>query len=120
MTDTLAQAIDKASQTQKALVSATAPGKPLDLKELVRLRSQFQHDMLAISNLARADQNLRSDPARFSEFRSRQSEISNELSNHQAKWMMKDIEQNRTDYEIATQSLRASQERFFAWAKNFI
>ncbi|MEL7188396.1 MAG: hypothetical protein AAGK17_02500 [Pseudomonadota bacterium] len=120
MTESLREAIEKASTTQKALVAVTAENEAFDQRKLIKLRSQYQHDMLAISRLLREDNGLRAEPMRFNEFKARLKTTQDELSQHQAKWLIREIENDRSGYERATRALRSSQEAFFKWAIELI
>ena len=120
MTESLREAIEKASRTQKALVAVTANSGTFDQRELIKLRSQYQHDMLAISQIVREDKSLRSSMPKFNEFKTRLQAMQDELSQHQAKWMIRDIENDRPGYERATLALRNSQENFFKWGLGLV
>ncbi|MEL7199069.1 MAG: hypothetical protein AAGL10_12215 [Pseudomonadota bacterium] len=117
MTENLRSAIEKAELTQKSLIALTSQETTFDQRELARLRSLLQHDMLAISRLSREDEDLRSDRSRFAEFKERQNAVHSELSQHQAQWLIPQIEKDRAGYEKATRQIRKSQEDFFIWAK---
>lgn len=120
MSDDLRSAIDQARQTQRALIEATSAGDAFDQKELVRLRSQFQQDMLAISQQSRSDPKLNADMARANEFAKRHRETQDMLSRHQSKWLLHEIERDRQGYEDATTALRKAQDEYFKWAKSYL
>lgn len=112
--------MDKASSTRKQLVALTANGKGIDHRELIKLRSQFQRDMLAIAQLAREDHGLKAKPELFSEFRDKHNAACTDLSQHQAQWMMHNIDKDRAGYEADTDKLRQSHNEFFKWAAKVI
>jgi len=120
MSADLHSAIDQAQETQRALIAATSKGGTFDQKELVRLRSQFQRDMLAISQQSRSDAWLNANPGRANEFAKRHRETQDMLSRHQSKWMLREIEQNPQGYQAATAELRKAQDEYFVWAKRYL
>ena len=112
--------VQSAQRTQNALIQATGSSASYDAKELVRLRGQFQSDMLAISNASRRDATIGSIGASSDVFRKRHQEMQNRLSAHQADWMLYQIDADWEGYQRATSELKKAQEEYFEWAIEFL
>ncbi|WP_432200747.1 hypothetical protein ACRAQ7_00230 [Erythrobacter sp. W53] len=117
MANTVVEAIVELEEIQSKLSQTVSQGGEMDARELTKLRSSFSMGLLRLGTQARDDSAFASDRDRLAAFNSRHREVQNELSRHQAEWMLSKIAEQPENYRDATQKLKINQQDFFVWTK---
>lgn len=117
MTNTLISAIEQLENMQDRLSKVVAGDDDINARELTKLRSGFSMGLLQLGRQASEARAFAADRERLAAFKKKHLETQNQLSNHQAEWMLSNIGEDPDGYRKATAQLKQDQQAFFAWAK---